>query len=83
MKTHVVKTLIVRGIRKSVGVNAEDLADIDVLACGVDLGVIGVECLVADTVHLLYPCAGTTAGNISTIRPIDHRATAYSLATTV
>lgn len=81
-KTHVVKSLIVRGIRKGISVNTEDLANVDVLAISVDLGVVGVECFVADTVHLLYPRAGAKSGHISTIRSTDI-STAYSLATTV
>lgn len=55
---HVVQCLIVLGVGEHFGVDAEDLADVDVGAVGVDLGVVGVKRRVLHPVHLFDPGAG-------------------------
>lgn len=56
-RAHVVETLVKFGIGEGVGVNAEDLTDVDVRAVRVDLGIIRIQRRVGHAVHLLDPLA--------------------------
>lgn len=57
---HLVDCLIYLWVNKVVRVDTKDLSDIDVGAAVVDLGVVGNEGRVGDTIRLLDPFAGAT-----------------------
>lgn len=61
--THLVGSEVVRGVVELFGVDTEDLANVDVGALGVDLGVVAVEDVLGHAVHLLDPLAGVTSND--------------------
>lgn len=61
MGAHLINGLIHLWVDIVVRVDTEDFADIDVFAVFVNLGIVGDQCRVGDTVRLLDPLAGAVA----------------------